>query len=207
MQIKADALILAGGKNSRMRGAYKGDLRLDSETFVDHLIHEMRQVAEHIYLSYGETDHGEKAGCTVVRDLRPGCGPISGLEAGLASCRNGYLLVAACDMPFITADFYRMLLRRTEENAAESGALPDCIVPVRQGRADVLAAVYGKKVLPVVRKMIRDGSYRPLLAVEQVNTLYVSLDSMPEYAEMLRNVNTPEEYRELQDVLRTRSLG
>lgn len=207
MQLKADALILAGGKNGRMRGTYKGDLRLDSETFADHLIHEMQQVAEQIYLSYGEVDHGEKDGCTIVRDLHPGCGPISGLEAGLTVCRNDYLLVAACDMPFLRADFYRMLLRQAEEKAAKSGELPDCIVPVRQGRADVLAAVYGKKVLPVMQKMIRDGSYRPLRAVEQVNTLYVSLDSMPVYAEMLRNVNTPEEYRELQDVLRTRSPG
>lgn len=191
-----DALILSGGKNSRMNGRYKGDLKLNTETFVDILISQMRGIADHIYLSYGEVDHGEKVGCVIVRDLHPGCGPISGLEAGLSVCATSHLLVAACDMPFLREDFFRLLLARGEEEQKRTGRELDCVVPVLHGRPDVLAAVYGRTVLPFITRQIEKGIYRPRAVLEMVNTLYVPVDDRPEYAAMLRNINTPEDYEE-----------
>lgn len=196
-RIAVDALILAGGKNLRMQGNYKGDLKAGGETFADHLIREMKKISDHIYLSYGAVSHGEKEGCTVVRDIHPGCGPVSGLETGLTVCRSEYLLAAACDMPFLQAEFYRMLLDRGAEAEEKNGRFPDCIVPLLHGRPDVLAAVYSKRMLPVIRRLIRQGIYKPRAAAEQVNTLYVPLDGLPGYAVMLQNINTPEEYSKI----------
>lgn len=194
---KVDALILAGGQNRRMQGRYKGDLVLHEETFADHLIREMGRIAQHIYLSYGEAEHGNKAGCTIVRDIHPGCGPIAGLEAGLAACREEYLLVAACDMPYLRAEFYRMLLACGDEEARRKGAFPECIVPTLDGLPDNLAAVYSKSMLPLIRELIAAEKYRPRLAIERSRNLFVPLDDRPEYSRMLRNINTGEEYREL----------
>lgn len=198
-KIAVDALILAGGKNLRMQGNYKGDLRTGGETFADHLIREMKKLADHVYLSYGEVSHGEKEGCTVIRDLHPGCGPVSGLETGLTVCCSEYLLVAACDMPFLQTEFYRMLLEKGAEAEEKNGRFPDCIVPLLYGRPDVLAAVYSKRMLPVIRRLIGQGVYKPRAAVEKVNTLYVPLDGLPEYADMLQNINTPEDYRKIEE--------
>ncbi len=192
---RADALILAGGKNCRMEGRYKGDLKLCGETFMDRLIREMRKVSEKIYISYGESFRGEKAGCIVVRDIHPGLGPVSGLEAGLSACETPYLLTAACDMPYLEAGFYRMLIEGGEKRRLERGKYPDCIVPVLSGRPDVLAAVYGKRALPVFREMIRAGIYRPRAAFGELDTLYVPLEPDSPYARMLQNINTPAEYR------------
>lgn len=195
--IKTDALILAGGKNRRMQGVYKGDLVIRQETFVDHLVREMRRIARHIYLSYGSEEHGEKPDCQIVRDIHPGCGPISGLEAGLTACQEEYLLVTACDMPRMSADFYQMLLARGEEEAQKSGRYPECIVPTLGGLPDNLAAVYSKHMLPVIRDLIREKQYRPRLAIERSDSLYVPLDDLPEYRRMLQNINTAEEYQAL----------
>ena len=196
-RIAVDALILAGGKNLRMQGNYKGDLKAGGETFADHLIREMKKISDHIYLSYGAVSHGEKEGCTVIRDIHPGCGPVSGLEAGLTFCCSEYLLAAACDMPFLRAEFYELLLDRGAEEAEKTGLFPDCIVPLLHGRPDVLAAVYSKRMLPVIRRLIGQGIYKPRAAAEQVNTLYVPLDGLLEYAVMLQNINTPEEYSKI----------
>lgn len=194
-EFRADALILAGGRNSRMEGRYKGDLELCGRTFIDRVIRELKQVSVHLYLSYGEDGHGEKEGCAVVRDLHPGCGPISGLEAGLSACVEPYLFTAACDMPYLQAEYYRMLAGCGEEQLRKTGRFPDCIVPVTGGRADVLAAVYGKNALPVIRELIREKIYRPRAVFDRVDTLYVPLEPGSPYARMLRNINTPEEYR------------
>ena len=102
-------------------------------------------------------------------------------------------------MPFLQTEFYRMLLEKGAEAEEKNGRFPDCIVPLLHGRPDVLAAVYSKRMLPVIRRLIGQGVYKPRAAVEKVNTLYVPLDGLPEYADMLQNINTPEDYRKIEE--------
>lgn len=182
-----DGMILAGGKSTRM-GQHKGELSLGTETFVSHLVNCLRENAEHIYISYGDTVHRDYEGCEILLDTEKGLGPIEGLVRGLSSCISHRLMVAACDMPYLTPEFFRHL-------ASELDAHPDAaaVIPMLEGRMNPLAAIYTKDALPYFEKSIAAGDYRLRSAIREMPVHYITLSAKE--ACCLRNVNTKEEYR------------
>ena len=179
-----DALILAGGKSSRMGGEHKGSLSMGAETFTAHLVSQLRPLADKLWLSYGETVQQEIDGCIIVRDEYIDCGPMGGLHAGLKACSSEILLVAACDMPLLKRDLYDHLME----------LLPgyDGVVPVTYGQMHPLAAIYTKALLPIIEQALKDGNFRLRTALEQANIRYVDV---PQFRVMLNNINTREEYQ------------
>ncbi len=189
-----DALILAGGKSSRMGGIHKGNLRIGAESFTQRLVNELKAHCQQLFLSYGSSVQQEYEDCCIIRDEYADCGPMGGLHAGLKACNSDILLVAACDMPLLRWDLYSFLLTQLEEY--------DAVIPVADGKIQPLAAVYTKALLPVLEANLKLGNYRLMSALEQINIHYVEL---PQFAAMLRNINTVEEYTALLDEQERRS--
>lgn len=183
-----DALVLAGGKSSRMGGKHKGNLKIGGETFVWHLINEVCQKADHVWISYGQDIHEEYENCEIVTDTYQDCGPMGGLHAGLMKTDAEHLFVLACDMPFMKVEFLEMLEKYLTEEV-------DAVVPVVKGKIHPLAAIYKKRVLPVVEERLKNGNYRLCSMVESMNTVYVEIEEGQKY--MLQNINTTEEYQRI----------
>lgn len=189
-----DALILAGGKSSRMGGNHKGNLLFGEETFIQHIVREMAHVSDQIWISYGNEVHAEYENCKIVQDIYKDCGPMGGIHAGLNKAENEKVIIVACDMPFMRAEFFERLLCEMED-------VTDVIIPVVEGRIHPLAAVYKKRILPVVEAQIQSGNYRLRHILDQVNTKYVDVSDNAEMVEMLRNINNIDEYQELKNIL------
>ena len=179
-----DALILAGGKSSRMGGEHKGSLSMGEETFTAHLVSQLKPLADKLWISYGETVQQEIDGCTIVRDEYIDCGPMGGLHAGLKACSSDILLVAACDMPLLKRDLYDHMLELLLDY--------DGVVPVTDGQMHPLAAIYTKALFPIMEQALKDGNFRLRSALEQANIRYVDV---PQFNTMLSNINTKEEYQ------------
>lgn len=184
---EVDALILAGGKSSRMGGNHKGNLLLGEETFVQHIVREMAPISDQIWISYGNEVHAEYENCKIVQDIYKDCGPMGGIHAGLKKAENEKVIIVACDMPFMRAEFFERLLREMEDAT-------DVIIPIVDGRIHPLAAVYKKRILPVVETQIQSGNYRLRHILDQVNTKYVDVSDNAEMVEMLRNINNTNDY-------------
>lgn len=185
--MQADGLILAGGKSTRMGGVHKGALMLGNETFTMRLIKEMQKEVQNIWISYGETIHGEYPGCRIVQDEYIGCGPIGGLCAGLRKSRSEIVFAAACDMPFLEMELFDVLCGYLEEDC-------DGVVPVTDGRIHPLAAVYRKRAAETFEKQILAGQYRLTGALKLMKIRYVDLSGQPGLCRMLENINTMEQY-------------
>lgn len=185
-----DGLILAGGKNSRMDGNYKGNLIYDNETFVEKILNELKKSAEQIWISYGREQHDAYEGCRIVQDEYPDCGPISGLHAGLKMCEGDVVLVAACDMPFLKAALYQYLLQFLETQY-------DGVVPVVEGKMHPLAAVYRSNISVRLEEELKKKNYKMQSVCRHLNLRYVDLSDDEEYRQMLTNINTTEEYKEI----------
>ncbi len=195
--LRVDALILAGGNNARMNGNYKGALTLGGGTFTGRLIGELRKRADRVFLSFGTEIREEPAGCTPVRDVYPGCGPLAGLHAGLAASRADLVLTAPCDMPLLRAGLYDCLLERMKEEERRSGLRADGIVPVLSGRMEPLAAVYRPSAAPELERQLLAGCRRVRSALAGLRIITVGLDDLPELAAMIVNVNTQTDYERL----------
>lgn len=185
-----DALILAGGKSSRMGGSHKGNLMYREETFAQHLVNEVRKVADNVWISYGKDIHEEYTGCEIVTDEFAECGPIGGIHAGLKSVGSEQMIVVACDMPLMQATFFEEMQTYLTDGV-------DGVVPVVDERIHPLAAIYKKRILPVVEEQILGGDYRLRDVLDKLNIRYVDVSENDKLVNMLRNINTAGDYEKL----------
>lgn len=84
-----EAVILAGGKSSRM-GVDKSSLVLSGRTLLVHV--------EDLLLAAGFKPK------VVVNDLQPGLGPVGGVITALQNTESPYVMFLGCDMPFLSLD-------------------------------------------------------------------------------------------------------
>jgi molybdenum cofactor guanylyltransferase len=108
------AVILAGGRGTRMGGADKGLQLLDGRPLVSHVIGRLAPQARRVLISANRNlDAYAALGHPVVNDL-PGlefAGPLAGMLAGLNAIPDDtWLLTAPCDCPHLPLDLAERLL-------------------------------------------------------------------------------------------------
>ncbi|MBO5460259.1 MAG: molybdenum cofactor guanylyltransferase [Ruminococcus sp.] len=192
-----DGLILAGGKSRRMEGKHKGNLVYQKETFTERLINELQKDAGQIWISYGETIHKEYSGCSIVLDEYSDCGPIGGLHAGLKSCGSELLMVAACDMPFMSVEFFRYLKSEMHSKEKGNSCVYDGVVPVYGGKIHPLAAIYRKKAVCILEEQILKKEYKMMRMLNKMDIIYIDVTGNEKWGHMLENINTVSDYRRI----------
>jgi len=124
-----------------------------------------------------------------VPDLRPGRGPLAGMEAGLEAASYPLVFVAAGDMPFVPGDIVEFLLGRVAAGVSAA-------VPMRRGRRHPLCAAYDQRILPVVSSALDEGigAVRVLLEIlDGVEYVDEDLWRFGDPDLFLMNVNSPED--------------
>lgn len=192
-KIQADGLILAGGKGKRMGGIYKGALVYQKETFIQRLVNILKKETTKLYISYGTEHRGNFTGCELLFDRYSDIGAIGGLLEGFSNGSEEWMLVAACDMPFLEGKMYQYLWAALE-SASENYI---GVVPVMNGKIHPLAAIYRKSMAETLKKQIEKKNYCLMDALKQEKILYVSLPNGQGFEKMLENINTPKEYEAL----------
>lgn len=185
--MKVSAVLLAGGKSSRMNYQNKALLSLKGKNFLEILISELENVADEILISQQKNKAEGAEGFSIVHDNYPHCGPLSGIEAGLACCENEILIVAACDMPMLKKELFTILLQYIEHY--------DAVIPIVNGKPEPLAAVYQKRIRKKVRIQLQQGTFCVKNLLDQLNTRYVDVKEYGFGAEAFKNINTVEEYQ------------
>ena len=102
------ALILAGGRATRLGGIDKRELVIDGCTIFERQVAVLASRVAEIVVSSPR----EVAGYRTVADAVPDIGPLAGIAAGLNAARTPWLLVVAGDMPNITGPLVDLVLSR-----------------------------------------------------------------------------------------------
>ncbi|HEU5229788.1 MAG TPA: molybdenum cofactor guanylyltransferase [Ktedonobacteraceae bacterium] len=186
-------IILAGGQSRRM-GKEKALLPLPGNeqiTFVEHLVTLLNAFCSEVVLvARDAAQAGELAGSDrrIVLDEVPGVGPLMGLWSGLRAMNASHALVTAVDMPFVQPAVVSCLLAHAPDDAL--------LVPMVQGVAQVLLAVYPRTIIPVIEERLREGRRDPRSLLTVAKVRYIEEAQLREYDPQLRsfvNVNTPQE--------------
>lgn len=192
--MKTSTLILAGGKSRRMNFVDKANLPLGGETFLSALYKRFAAHTSQIIISEGKETHRdyreEVKEADFVKDIYEDCGPLGGLYSGLKACKEKYLCVAACDMPYLEYQLYEYLLKSDKEEY-------DAILPTYQERIQPLAGIYKKRILPAVQKQLDTGDNTMKDLLKTLSVHYVEVADDNALARMLKNINTMEEYKEI----------
>lgn len=174
------------GLSTRM-GQDKALLKLNRQTFIGHLAREL-SVCDEVFISETlKTDYSEY-GLPVIQDEHQGIGPMEGIRQSLRYAAYDHVFICAVDMPFVVSGMIRFL----------KGVLsPDYDIYVYKDgdRVHPLCGIYSKRVLPAADQLIGEGRYRMMDLLGSVPTRYIDIKDSGFSGDMLRNINTPEEYR------------
>jgi molybdopterin-guanine dinucleotide biosynthesis protein A len=152
-----DAFVLAGGASSRM-GSDKALLSVGGMTLVERALRLLAEFAVTPRIVAARPDLERYA--PVVQDLRKGCGPLSGIEAGLLTSESDLALFIPVDVPLLPAS----LLRRLISRASITGAL--ATVPRLLGQVEPLCAVYRRDLLPAISRALTAGDLKVMRVIE-----------------------------------------
>ncbi len=188
----SSALILAGGKGSRLGYQEKALIDINGKPLIAFVIESMAKVVDNVIISVRDREQGELLkshlpGCRFAYDAYKNMGPLAGILSGLAACEDEYCFIAACDMPFINGNVVRMLFRKSEDYDAAIPRWGD-------GFLEPLHAVYRcKPMILETEKAIECGETIILAPVFKLKVNYVDINEIKRLDPELRtfmNINT-----------------
>jgi molybdopterin-guanine dinucleotide biosynthesis protein A len=205
-QSGAEGFLLAGGRSTRM-GQDKALLPLAGRSLLQIALDKLRTLplAAAPRIVAVRSDLASHA--TVIADLQPGCGPLSGIEAALAASARPLNVFLPVDLPLLPAPFLLWMLERAETTGAVM------TVPRMNGWPQPLCAVYHRDLLGQITASLRAGDYKvmpvvtaaarahsssrsiDIFDVEQVssaNSELLALSPLPPHR-WFHNCNTPED--------------
>jgi molybdopterin-guanine dinucleotide biosynthesis protein A len=188
LMIYNTAIILAGGKSSRMNYQNKSFLKLKNKTFIEKILDELDLYDEKIIIS-NKPEEYLNLDVKVVKDIIPQCGPLSGVHSGLINAKYEYSLVVACDMPFINKEFVKNIL------TFATGY--DAVIPISNGYIQPLCGVYKKTCLPVIEKNLKKNNHKIREIFKDLNVRYLKdeeINKLSNSEYVFININNPKEY-------------
>lgn len=194
------AAMLAGGRARRMQGRDKSALDIGGRSILSREITVLQALTPDVLIVSGDASAAARFagrdldGVRIVPDRVPGAGPLGGLYTALLETTAPYLVLVACDMPFLTLAFLQHLARRAEEAQAEVA------VPCTADAYHPLCAAYARTLLPrVAARVARQQLDMAGLIREAPRRVEIGPDELARFdpeALMLCNVNTPHDYRQ-----------
>ncbi|MCM8778531.1 MAG: molybdenum cofactor guanylyltransferase [Candidatus Omnitrophica bacterium] len=141
------AIILAGGKASRMKGKDKAFLKINHEPLIKRQLRLLKKTFKQIIIV---TNTYKKyinfKGVKVISDVIPHRGPLGGIYSGLLTSKDKYNFVVACDMPFINLELIKYMFKKS--------AGYDVVIPYVNNRYEPLFCVYSKKCIGFIKQLI-----------------------------------------------------
>jgi molybdenum cofactor guanylyltransferase len=195
---KLTAIVLSGGRATRMNGADKGLVLLQSKPLVQHVIERLTPQTDEILINANrEIATYQAFGYTVLQDeiddfLGHYIGPLAGFLLGLKHAKHDYVLTVPCDSPLLSRD----LAERLYKGMAESHA--DIAVATGDGNTHPVFCLMKKSVLPSLQAFLDNGERK--VSAWQKSLNYVEVD-FSDNAEAFTNLNTFEDLAALEQKL------
>ncbi|MBE6050491.1 MAG: molybdenum cofactor guanylyltransferase [Clostridium sp.] len=188
--MKIAALVLVGGKSTRMKGDNKAFLTLNNKRFIDIIIDNL-QVLNKIYISVDNKEKYKELDYELIEDEYKEIGPIGGLYSSFKYIKEDYIFVTACDMPKLSSEFVEFILSNLEEGDTA------VVSQDSKGRLYPLGGVYSKKIFPIIEDMIKDKRYKLTDLVKNIEGKVISLENTKFDKDVLINVNNYFDYHNL----------
>lgn len=185
----ATAVVLAGGKSSRM-GRPKSLLLFDGKPLIVHLTRALeRMFAETVIVAAPEQELPPLP-VILVRDEVPYQGPVGGIYYGLRAASGKFCFVTSCDVAFLNPLLISHLLSQISNY--------DVVVPYWQGRFQPLHAIYRTRVVPLLKEQLDRNELRPIFLFDKVRTRTIDEEEVrifdPDGLSFF-NMNTPDDYQ------------
>lgn len=199
------ALILAGGRGSRMGGVDKGLQNFKGMPLALHTLTRLQiggGVGEVLINANRNLAAYESFGTSVWPDaLADYAGPLAGFLTGLEHCETPYLLTVPCDTPLLPLDLAQRLAAALEAHDADiaMAAAPE---PGQNGsmqtRTQPVFCLLRTELLESLVRFTQDGGRKIDAWTAQHNTVVVPFDLPSDDPQAFFNANTLAELHQLE---------
>lgn len=188
---KITALILAGGRGSRMGSVDKGLQLFNGTPMVTHVLNRLGpQVDEVIINANRSIDQYAALGHRVIPDAIDGfAGPLAGLHVGLMHATTPLLVTAPCDSPFLPLDLVARLQIALELRNA------DLAVAKTFDQAHPVFCLVKRELEPHLREFLASGQRKIDKWYATLQVVEVPFDDQES---AFANINTEVELRALE---------
>jgi molybdopterin-guanine dinucleotide biosynthesis protein A len=190
-----EALILAGGRGSRLGGADKPAVQVGGRTLLDRVLDACAGCDRVVVVG---PERPTSRVVQTVREEPPGGGPVAALAAGLPLIKASRTALLAADLPFVTAEVLVLLESRLEAEPNADGALlvdPD-------GRDQLLLGIWQTAALRQAVAAAGPPQGQPLgRLLRTLTVVRVPAAALPEAgAGAWRDCDTPQDLREADEL-------
>jgi molybdenum cofactor guanylyltransferase len=193
MKKNITGIILAGGKNTRM-GVNKAFLKIDGVRLIDKILSVYQNIfSEMIIVTNDPLSYIEFKDTMIVTDIYKGKGSLGGIYTGLFYAKNDYSFIAACDMPSLNEDFILYMIEQTHKH--------DIIAPELTEGFQALHAIYSRRCLPTIKKMILSDKLKIVGLYKEMRLLKITEEKIKPFnkdGNIFININTPDDFKSYQ---------
>jgi len=186
---KINALILAGGKSTRM-GEDKASLNYHGQSQIAYLYELLTSLVDRVYLSCRADQKNDVlfAPYNQIHDSVEGSGPLVGMISAFKTEPDAFWLVIACDLPFVDTDNITHLI-----NQVDSSFFATCYKNPEKGWPEPLLTLYSPNAYEELVKFKSTGVNCPRKILFKADIKVIE----PLNNQLLVNANTPEDYQRI----------
>ena len=189
--------IIAGGQSRRM-GRDKAFVELGGKALIERVIEGSANLgqSETILITNKPAQYAH-LGLPMFRDILADKGSLGGIYTALLKDANEFVLALACDMPFISTELLRFMIRQVSEDT-------DIVVPRVDGYPQGLHAIYKKTCIAPIAEQLAANRLKIIRFYDQMRVRYLDEADYAAFDPQGRsfaNLNTPEELAEAERLL------
>lgn len=173
-------------------GKGKALLPFRGTTMINHILCQVEGLGKETLIIANNIEAYKHIGFSVYSDVAPGIGALGGLLSALTYAVHPFVLVLACDMPFVNLPLYRYLM--------ELALNYEAVIPrLKSGRCEPFRSVYTKSCLQPIQDALDRGERKATSFLPFVRVRYVDEDEVRGFDSTLHsfiNVNLPAELSE-----------
>lgn len=186
---KADlsAVILAGGRASRMQGQDKGLILFNHKPLIAHVLDVVKPKVNSIWISANRNlDAYQAFGQVISDELADYQGPLAGIAAALNCTKQAYLLILPCDGPYVQDLLLDRLIQAMVESQAQA-----CVATENDNLHPTFALIH-TSMGPALTRYLASGQ-------RQLRRFFLdnqaTLVDFSDHPELFINLNSPEDFK------------
>lgn len=193
---KISAVILAGGKSKRF-GKNKAFLKIGDRILIDQIVEKMAGLSNEIIIVtnilkkfYYLPKKFDYLNVKLIKDITPYKGSLGGIYSGLLFAENNSNFVVACDMPFLNISLLKYIISFCQDY--------DVVIPKINNFFEPLHAIYSKKCLKPIKKLIDEDNLKIIDFFKDVDVKFIGKNEIEKFDPDLLsifNINTLEDLK------------
>ncbi len=183
--MKNTCAILAGGKNSRMKGLDKAFAQVEGVAIIDRIMSVVKPLFDEVIVISNKPGlYNEIPGISVFPDEIPDKGPLGGIYTAMKNSLYDRVFILACDMPFPSGSLISRLISASSEYPGS------IVVPRHQGLLEPLFAVYPKSISQELHRfLISSPSLAIYRFIEGSSHAFLEISDSGDWLKSFQNIN------------------